>query len=132
MAKKTVKLTVGDNELECEGEYTPAQAGSEYTKNGDPGSPPEASDFVLDTVNLIHEHEGHVLKISVTEMFLTLSDFDVLQEMCLERLEDEDGAEYDDYEDEPDDDDDFGDEEEEEDMGDDADFDDDYEDYEDD
>ena len=129
MAEKTVNLTIGDNDLECKGDYTTAVSGSAYTKNGDPGSPPEPADFVLDTVHIVHVVEGKAVKIDISELLLNLGKFDEVGDMCLERLEEEDGAEFDDYDDEEED---YEDEEEEddddgewpEDMGDDSDLDD--------
>ena len=84
---KTVYVFDDDGyELEITGEYTPAQKGCNYLKNGDPGYPDEPATFEIDEV----KREG----IKTNEYNIDPPDgrdaLSYLEDICIEKCAAED------------------------------------------
>lgn len=51
--KGTARVEIGGYEFDCDWSYSPGRPGTMYRRNGDPGDPPEDSEFCVESCRLV-------------------------------------------------------------------------------
>jgi hypothetical protein len=91
--KKATIITTITLTVEVEGNYSPEFLGTFYTSNGDPGDPPEPSEYEITSIKLLSGTD--ITKILDDNNF----DWQVFEQDCIAEIENEIANNEKDYDD---------------------------------